>query len=236
MIRWMARIVMAGFVGAMVAAWVSCGGDVRNDPWLVEKLKEVDNQIAKTKDLPIKVQDLNADVASLRDEIARLRGGGGVTTTPVALAVSVRSLNQRLAELDMRLQQLEVAVRTRGGAPSSKATAAPAATPAPPAPTPPPIAPKATPIVLRTTPPAAGPTTATAPGVKPGAKPRKPGLVEAPSAPRGYYYTAVQGDTVKSVATKFNLAVEDFCKANTFIRPDSVLMPGQSYWIPVPKK
>ena len=47
---------------------------------------------------------------------------------------------------------------------------------------------------------------------------------------------AAAGDTAKSVAAKFKLTVEEFCKANPTVRSDSVLNPGESYWIPGAKR
>jgi LysM repeat protein len=233
---------------AIVLGSVGCGGDVRNDPFIVEKFKELDGQIAKSKDLPAKVQDLNEDVVSLRDEIARLKGMGGATSTPIAMAAQLRTISQRLQEMEVRVQGLEAAVKAKppaAGAPKATPAPTPAPTPASKAPaaTPAPaIPPKATPLALRTI-PIAAPTTKTASTAKVGGAP-KVGVPKAAgskaaeaSGSRGEYYTAVEGDTVKSVAARFKVSVEDLCNANTFLRSDSVLVPGDRCWVPpYPKK
>jgi len=242
MMRWMVRATMGVLSAAIVLGSVGCGGDVRNDPFIVEKFKEMDGQIAKSKDLPAKVQDLNEDVVSLRDEIARLKGMGGATSTPIAMAAQLRTISQRLQEMEVRVQGLEAAVKAKppavAGAPKATSAPTPAPTPASKAPavTPAPaVAPKAAPLTLRTT-PIAAPTTKTVPTAKVGA-PKAAGRKAAEaSGSRGEYYTAVEGDTVKSVAAKFRVSVEDLCSANTFLRSDSVLAPGDRCWVPYPKK
>jgi len=243
MVRLIARTVTVVSLGILLAGLMgSCGGSPGSDPFIVQKFEGIEGQLAKMKDVPTKVQNLNAEVVSLRDEIDRLRGVGGATSAPVALVTSVKLLNQRLTEMDARIRALEEAVRTqtRPGAVTPPKPTTPAFAPTPGPTGPAPTAPKATPMVLRTT-PAAGTTTATA--LKPGAVPKpggpvapKPRRVEPPSVPRGQYYTAAEGDTVKGVADKFGIAVEEFCRSNTFLKPDSVLMPGQQYWVPVAKK
>jgi len=232
MTRWMARTATVVMVGMAVAGLSGCGGDVSSNPFIVEKFKSVDEQVAKVKDLPVKVRDLSADMAALRDDIARLKGAGGVTTSPVALAATLRTLGQRLADMETRIQALEVAMRTKVAVAPPKPTALPPIMP-------PPTGPKPTPIQLRT---AAAPTTPTLPGARPGVAPktapgvRPPKAADQPVAPSGQYYTAVEGDTVKSVAGKFSISVADLCKANKYLKPDSVLLPGQNYWVPVLKK
>jgi LysM repeat protein len=233
-----------------VAGLVGCGGDVRNDPFIVEKFKELDSQIAKSRDLPQKIQELNEEMVSLRDEIARLKGVGGATSTPLAVAAQLRAVSVKMQELEGRLQALELAYKSRPPAAiAPKATPAPTpvVTPAPKAaaPTPAPT-PKVTPMALRTT-PAAAATTKTISTAKGGAPP-KSGSPTTPKATgpkaatgaseggRGQYYVSVGGDTVKSIAARFKVSVEELCKENTFLKPDSVLAPGDRCWVPSPKK
>jgi len=244
MIRTMVRLATVVLLGMVVAGLVGCGPDVRNDPWIVEKFKEIDGQIAKSKELPGKVQDLNEDVVSLRDEIGRLKGVGGATSTSIGVGLQIRTLSQKLADLEARIQTLEAAVKGRPTAtlPPKATPVAAAPTPAPVV-TPAPIGPKTTPMALRTT-PVVGATTKTARVVKPSVAPG-PGTVKAttrpisvapPSEPRGDYYTAVEGDTIRSIMAKFKITAEEFHKANTFVRPGSEAIPGERYWIPRGKK
>ena len=231
MIRWMARTAAVVSVAMVVAGLVSCGSDVRNDPFIIQSFQEIRSQLDKTKDLPGKVAELNSTVASLQDEISRLRGVGGATSTPLAMASQVAMLRQALNAIDARLAAVEAQLRTR----PPVATPGPVRTPAP-ALTPPPTTPKAPiPVVPRTIP---GPvTTGTKQGVKPGVPVAKtPRLIEPATASRGGYYTAVNGDTLQSVAARFKVPVDDILKANTFLKPDSALIPGDRVWIPAPGK
>jgi len=243
MSRWMARLAAAVWVGTMLAGLIGCGGDARNDPYIAQKFSEIDNQLAKMKDVPSRMQDFNEDFTQIRDELAKLKGATGGPGVPP----------QRLTDLEKRLDALEAAMNAmrtsgKGGA------AAPKSTPAPPAPTPAPAAPKATPAA----PPAATPAPA-APApkptpmtlqTKPGAPPTSPTATAAkassgkgkaaktkkapvePSTVGGAYYIAAEGETLANIAQKFGISVADLCGANTFLRPDTAVYPGLKVWIP----
>jgi len=243
MLRWMARIATAALVGLILAGGVGCGGDVRKDPFIADKFKEIDNQLAKLKDLPTKVNDLNEDVTMLKEDVKKMRSEGGASPA-------------RLQDLENRLAALE---RSMGKGPATppKATPAPppAATPPPTAPpkvvpgtppaAPPAAPPKATPMVLKTA-PGAPATTGTMPGGKalsgkkgggrikgkattgpgPGAGPEP-----EPSVRTGAYYQMGEGETLDSVATKFGVTTDAILRANTFLterQPE----PEEKIWIP----
>jgi len=218
MFRLAVRIAVLVLMGTFVAGMIGCGSDIREDPWLNDKLKTMENDIGKLKRLSADVVDLREEVDVLTDEITRLKSSGG-KGRPALSPAQLNALNTRLAKIENRLGVLETTVKTL-----SKKTAAASRRP---------------PVSLRTKPspkpapgakkPPAHPSTAAA--SKPAPKPAKP-AAKAEIKPKGHYYKAVAGDNVAKVAKKFGISVEAFIKANPFVRADSPLVEGQLYWIP----
>jgi len=200
MSRWVAVAASVALMGAMAVGMVGCGGDVRDDPWLAQKFKDIDSDLRKVGDLPTRVQDLVDDLDALEGVVLDMKKNmAAATGSPAA----VKQLDARLAAIEKQLKTLESTVQSL-----SKREAA---------------APRPAPAKLSVKPPA-----------EPGAAaPAPPAPTVTPAPPRGMYYTAVSGDTVKSVAAKFKTAVEAICKSNTYLQPDSALIPGQRYWIPL---
>jgi LysM repeat protein len=222
MAQWLDRMTKIALIGVMASSLFSCGGDVRNDPWLQAKLKEIDNQQRKLSDLPVAVSEMREEILAISDMVDTLRTAR-TAATPEGLKKQLDDVTQRLVAVEKRLATLQTTVNGLG----KKVAAAAARTPTslrttPPRPTPP----KPTPGGARPT-PAVKPTPP-----KPTPEPPKP----TPAQPGGFYYRAVKGDTAESVAKKFNCPIEDLLKANTYLKPDSLLHPGQTYWVPRPPK
>lgn len=154
-----------------------------------------------------KVSELTTRVQDLVDDLDQLEGDildiKKKMRAPTAAPAATKKLNDRLAALENRLKRLESTVQGLGKRVAARS--------------------KPSPLPLRIKPPTAKSATSVA---------KPPAPVAKPPAPRGKYYTAVKGDTIKSVAEKFNITVGELCKANTYLKPDSILMPGQRYWIP----
>jgi LysM repeat protein len=195
---------------------------VRNDPWLQAKLKDIDSEQRKLSDLPLAVSELRDEVDALTDAVERVRTASGAGASEQLLN-QVNSLNQKVLAIEKRLSAIESNVQDL----SKKVAAA-----------------GARPTTLRVTPPekTATPSSSTpsATSPKPGPSPtetaKKPAPTPEPEKPKGFYYTASKGDTAASVAKRHDISVEALIEKNTYLKPDSNLVPGQRYWIPAAPK
>ncbi|MCX8036076.1 MAG: LysM peptidoglycan-binding domain-containing protein [Candidatus Sumerlaeia bacterium] len=240
----MSTLIHWVWAGVVMAALIGCGPDVRKDPFIADKFTQIDNALAKTKDLPTRMQELNDELTALKSSMKALRADALSASTPIALANRVNQIDQRVSAIEGRLAALEGAIKAlgKGAAAVPAAPTKVAATPAAPAPAAPtkaaaPVpAPKATPIALKTGAPAAptSPVKTAAKAPSSAAKATgtgRAGQAVTPKTTAGYYIV-VEGDTLQSIARKRGVTVEAILRANTFLRSDTTLMPGQQLWIP----
>lgn len=208
--RWVAHTVVVVLAGTVIVGLAACGGSPGDDPVVKQKFREIDDTLRKVEQLPADFVDIREELDALTDEIMRLRGSRG-TTAPVAASADVarqlKGLSDRLRLAEGKILALQNDLKKLQSA-----------------------RPKPTTVSLRTKPP----TPKRAAG---GTPPKTPAKTPATPAPRPPFiqYTAQKGDTMASVAKKFNITVQDLVEANTylkFVKPDEELIVGQSYWIP----
>jgi LysM repeat protein len=208
MARWISQTATVGVAALILVGLSGCGSDVRNDPWLNAELKTIKEQQRTLSEIPSQVTELIKDFQGLQDEFMRLKSqaGGG---TPQAVTNQLKQFEARLTTVQKQIESLQGEVK---GLKNQVAAV------------------RKAPTSPRTTPPATKPAAggATTEAAKP--PPSKP---PEPPEPKGKYYEAKSGDTVKSVAAQFNISPATFIKANNpFLKPDSELVPTQRYWIP----
>ncbi|HBF35441.1 TPA: hypothetical protein DDW35_12840 [Candidatus Sumerlaeota bacterium] len=182
---------------------------------VLDRLKKVEGEQKKTEK---SVEMLLMDGEGFTNDIKALKAKStapGASPDTAALLDRISKLEQQVKDLSEAAEQHKKPAPA-DGAPVAKPEGKPdSAKPA--------VAPKAD---GKTTAAKATKTGKTAAGAETTAKP------EGTKSKGGAYYQVKQGDTVQSVAQASGIAAADLCKANTPMKPETTLFPGQQIYIP----
>lgn len=194
-------------IGAAIYALMPGGGSGQT-------LHELDSRVAYLNDRIVALEKQNGELKSQFEELnARMRGFADTVSQGVALPPEFGGIQERLAHVDTRIGNLERRF-TGTEERSNKKTVSPAAQ----KPASPPAAQK----------PAATPAAVAKPVLSPEA--RKPASRPAPVAepvPSGPKYHEIgDGDTLYSIARRYNITVDQLRSLNK-LSPEAVLQPGQ---------
>lgn len=217
----MMRMAAAVLLGCALGVLSGCGGDISKDPYLEERFREIESKLEKQVNVPLKVEDLEADYQSLEVRVGLLEKNPA-TGGAAAVANELNGIKDALKALSGRVDKLEAEVKAAG----QRAAVAPkptvAAKPAP--------RPTARPTVRVVSPTAANKTPTPTPAATATPKP-------TPQPPAGEYKDSQEGDTLASFAKRHNVTVEALIKANTKLRAFNTndKLPLQQYWVPTSK-
>ena len=201
------RTLLAMLTGMALAALLACGSNAKMDPWLQERLNEIDAKAGKAEALELKINNLEDQIAALEKELEL----SGVTTGSVG-APELGQVRIRLEELEKKVAALGNDIKQLSARPAAPVAAAPAG-------------PVARPAERTPAPPSLQALEPARPAPQPAVAPGRPTLVP---------YDAQPGDTLDGLARKFNVPIAEIRRANPTLRnvqPAQELV-AQRYYIP----
>jgi LysM repeat protein len=198
-----------------LAAAIGCGSDLADDPLFNDQqaaVQRVDDDVAQLRS---QIEELNRGMNNLLTEVENLKGepltgnvsGQRLEQRVEVLEAAMHQSNQALSKIRNEVEESVAAAPVRSPASSASASEKTSQSEASPS------APASSRVTLTRTP-----------------APSKPAATPTPKPASGFYHTVESGETLASLAERFNVSPTEIRKANR-IPEDGRLFVGQPIYI-----